>query len=224
MGLHALRARWWQVLGAPALAASLVASAVSIAVAARDPRYSLFGYVALVPLFAAIRLLKPAGALACGALWGGHLYFGLVLSDAGRITSPVPGLLFVFIPALYAGVASAFTGRFGFRPLLLALGWIGPELLLHRFASTSGLPTQATAWSSLFGTCSRIFGWLAVVVLVVYVNAKLVAVLGNWGIESRQTVRAPRTAAGCVLFTASAACPQSVSLHAQAPRAPPLAG
>jgi len=147
MGLHALRARWWQVLGAPALAASLVASAVSIAVAARDPRYSLFGYVALVPLFAAIRLLKPAGALACGALWGGHLYFGLVLSDAGRITSPVPGLLFVFIPALYAGVASAFTGRFGFRPLLLArLDWTravaAPLREYQRAADTSNRMEQ----------------------------------------------------------------------------------
>lgn len=224
MGLHGNSTRWWRLLGAPALAASLVVSAVSIAIAARDPRYSVVSCVALVPLFAAIRLLKPAGALAGGALWGGYLYFGLVLPDAGRITSPVPGFLFLLLPALYAGVASALTGRFGFQPLLLALGWLGPELLLHRLASAGGLPAQAAAWSGLLGACGRIFGWLTTVALIVYVNAKLVAVLGSLRGASRQRVRTWRARAHDVVFAPGVVRPRWKSLHPASPRAPPLEG
>lgn len=198
-----------------------MASAYLIAMAVKDSHCGLFGCVALVPLFAAIRLLKPAGALVCGALWGACFCCGLALPDAGRMARPATALLFVLVPALYAGGAAVLTGRFGFQPLLLALGWLGPDYLLHHLASAGGLPLHAMTWGGPLGACSRVFGWLAVVVLVVYVNAKLVAVLGHLPDASRRGVRARRAEARCDAFAPSVARPLSATLSPGAPRAPP---
>ena len=212
----------WQLFGAPALVASLVVSALLVVVAIRDPRYDVLECIALVPLLAAIRLLRPLGALVCGALWGAQLHFGLLQPNFGFATTPVQTLLFVLIPALYAGIASALTGRFGFQPLLLALGWLGPECLLRLLPGEGGLLARGVTSSSALSVGSRFFGWLVFVILIVYVNAKLVAVLGQLRFAPHRGERVRRSAVSCVATSSSTARPQSVRLHPASPRAPPL--
>ena len=130
----------WCTVKAGILLLSLIASAGLLSVAIGSPNHSWLAWLTLLPLLAAIRLLSPAKALLCGALWGSSLFLFL----ASGIEPVIPVTLRSFallsiVPAAYALVGAGVTRRFGFNPLILGFAWSGVELALIPLGLAGGL-------------------------------------------------------------------------------------
>jgi apolipoprotein N-acyltransferase len=214
------RFSWW----APLLLGSLMASALLVGGEAHHPAGWLLEGIALVPLFAAIRLLRRGGAAFCGALWGFYLCLALALQCGGAPQrDDVFWLALVGMPALYAYGASALTERFGFQPLLLAVAWLAPEFVFHLISGRNGIVAQATTPDHPLSTIVQLLGWLILAGLIAYVNAKLAAALGRARVAARARIvtagEKPRIPAPAAIRPTSFAH----LVFGTAPRAPPLA-
>jgi hypothetical protein len=160
-----------------------VASAVLVVMGLRDRDLGAARLVCLLPLFLVVRMLRPLAGLFCGALWGSYIYLGLVLHGTGGAATAWPPL--VLLPALYVGVAAWFTARFGFRPLLLAAGWLAAEWGLHIATGEDGFVAVARRHSGLLGFVAEQLGWLGLSLFIAWINAGLAALPGRFGPGAR---------------------------------------
>jgi len=148
----------------------LLASAFILALASRPGANHLLGFVALIPLFAAIQSARPWVAFRRGLAWGA--FTAVLLSSLGSHTlSP---LSLIALPPLVAGYAAAgawLSRKIGFSPFVLGVAWIGVEFALSFLGMQLGLlpASQSDGWfMHHFG---RALGYVAVGALVAYVNA-----------------------------------------------------
>ena len=162
------------------LGAALAFSAYLMAVAIRSSEGWWLGWVTLLPLLLAIRLLPPLRALIAGSFWGVCFY---VLSLIGGEPAFAPGLrsfaLLGAIPGLYAGLGSIITRRAGFSPYLLALGWIGVEFALQPLALHNGLLAGTQGDGLLVRVVGNLTGYFLVAFLVAYVSAALLSAISE---------------------------------------------
>ena len=206
-----------------ALTIALVGGAYLTATAVGSPTHAWMGWLSLLPLFVAIRVLRPLRASACGALWGGCLFAFCVASGRTAVSANLASLaLLTAIPAIYTLLGAGLTRWMGFSPFVLGVGWMGVELALAPLGLHSGLLAGTQDHTALMNYIGRALGYVLVAFLVAYVNAALVAVL------ARVRLRLPRpfritTSGNGVLFLRSQiiGCLSLVSLQPSHPRAPP---
>jgi len=148
--------------------------------------HAWFGWAALLPLFIAIRILGPRGAMACGGLWGACVYLfstllpTLMSGIAGATTSPTPSviqpgllslLLLAAAPAIYAWLAAHYTRWYTFDPLGLGVGWAGVEFALMPLGLHNGLVGQTIEGGVLFDVVGRFLGYVLVALIVAFTAA-----------------------------------------------------
>lgn len=161
-----------------ALAISLTGSAYVMAVALAKPEWRWLGWVTLLPLLLSLRLLLPSTAFVAGGFWGLCVGFFLEFESVASGTPWLGNFLAqCFIPAFYCSLGSYVTRRVGFSPLLLALGWVGVELLLDPLTGQRGLLTGTQEDGIVIRTVGHVAGWTVVAFLLAYVNASLVEIL-----------------------------------------------
>ena len=209
-----------------ALIGAVLGSAYLTAVTSRTSVYPSAGFLALLPLFAAVRVLSPWRALGLGALWGAALFvFGTYPLGGSRLFSPTLGHLCVLSLAVgaYAFVGAALTRWIGFSPFVLGVGWMGVELALAPVGLHNGLLSATQGDTALMDYIGRALGYVLVAFLVAYINAALVAVF------ARVRLRLPRpfritTSGNGVLFLRSqiVGCLSLVTLQPSHARAPPF--
>ncbi len=207
-----------------ALAVALVGSAYLTATAVGSPTHAWMGWLSLLPLFVAIRVLRPLRASACGALWGGCLFAFCVAADRTAVSANLASLaLLTAIPAIYTFLGAWLTRWMGFSPFVLGVGWMGVELALAPLGLHSGLLAGTQDHTALMDYIGRALGYVLVAFLVAYVNAALVAVF------ARVRLRLPRpfritTSGNGVLFLRSQIIGglSLVALQPSRPRAPPF--
>jgi len=161
-----------------ALCAALVISAFVMALAVGSPTAPWLGWVALVPLFFATRVLTPVRAALAGSLWGVTLALSAaVRGDTGFASTPQSVALLAAIPGLYAGLGALLTRQIGFSPLLLALGWIGVEFSLQPLGIRNGLLVGTLGNGLFVRTLGHLAGYVLLAFLVAYVNASVLEVV-----------------------------------------------
>jgi apolipoprotein N-acyltransferase len=202
----------------------IVLSAYLTAAAVGSPTHAWVGWLSLLPVFFAIRLLRPLRALICGAVWGASLYVFCVAG--GRTGVPATASSFVLlagIPALYTYAASALTRWIGFSPFVLGVGWMGVELALAPLGLHSGLLSGSQDQTVLMDYIGRALGYVLVGFLVAYVNALLVEVFGRACLRLPRPFLIKRSGNG-ILFLRSQidGCLTLVTLQPSNPRAPPM--
>lgn len=117
---------------AVALAVSLAFSASLTAVALRGPDHRGLAWISFLPLFAAVRWLRPPLAATAGGLWGACLYLSCTAGPTPAIDASLLSLaLLTAVPAVYTGLAARPAWAIGFNLLLLALGWTLLEAALR---------------------------------------------------------------------------------------------
>ena len=207
-----------------ALAASLVLSACLTAAALRSRDCSWVAWLSLLPLFWAVRSLRPTAAALCGAFWGAWLYLCSTAGPAPPVAStPLALGLLTAVPAIYAGLCSRLTRRIGFNPLMLALGWILVEMALKPLGLDQGLLASTQSDATHVPWISRLLGSVFVAALVVCANASLVGILSGARLSfpaSRSLGGSPNAGARAL---AQVVLPiQSWTLRQAQPRAPPI--
>ncbi len=159
-----------------ALALSLVASAYLMARGMTAPAYSWLAWVALLPLFVAIRNCRPLEGLLAGGIWGFLLYtFGAAAADSNMAQGWLSLTLLTAIPAIYAYLGARLTRWIGFNPLVLGVGWMGVVLALEPLGVLAG--TQGGG--SLLHWLGGALGYVLAAFLVAFVSAALVSVLST---------------------------------------------
>jgi len=207
-----------------ALTIALVGSAYLTATAVGSHTHAWMGWLSLLPLFVAIRVLRPLRALACGALWGGCVFAFCVAAGRTAVSANLASLaLLTAIPAIYTFLGAWLTRWMGFSPFVLGVGWMGVEFALAPLGLHSGLLAGTQDHTALMDYIGRALGYVLVAFLVAYVNAALVAVF------ARVRLRLPRpfritTSANGVLFLRSQIIGglSLVTLQPSHPRAPPF--
>jgi len=201
----------------------IVLSAYLTAAAVGSPTHAWVGWLSLLPLFFAIRLLRPLRASACGALWGASHF---VFCIAGNHTAVAANLwsfaLLTGIPALYTFLGAWLTRWIGFSPFVLGVGWMGVELALAPLGLHYGLLSATQGDTALMHYVGRALGYVLVGFLVAYVNAALVAVLGRVRLSFPRFV--PATASlDCrrSLISQVFGCLSLFAIQPSHPRAPP---
>lgn len=170
----------WRILKALALTASFVASAYLMSVAIARPQYWWLGWITLLPLFQAMRVLCPVRAMACGVLWGTAVYgFGTTVTQTGIVRGVDSLLLLSLIPGVYAYAGACLTQRIGFVPFMLALGWVGVEFALCPLGLRQGLLAGTQGDAVMFRTVGSAAGYVVVAFVVAYINAALLSVLSG---------------------------------------------
>ena len=159
------------------LGCALGGSAILMATSIGSPNGWL-GWVALLPLFFAIRVLSPLPAILSGSFWGICFFIASWLAGhAGMSPSIGSFLLLLTIPGLYAGLCSRITRRVGFSPLMLGLGWVAVEFALSPLSLQRGLLAATVGDVALLGLVGNLAGYVLVAFVVAYVTASLLSVL-----------------------------------------------
>lgn len=166
-------------INAALIAASLAGSAAVMAFALASPSRSWLGWVTLLPVFYAIRVLSPARALAAGGFWGACLFAFAARLNAEFDPSWSSAALLTAVPALYAAGGAFLTRRAGFSPYLLALGWMGVELALSPVGLHQGLLAGTQGDSPILHLVGSFTGYAVLGFVVAYVNALLFTVLAQ---------------------------------------------
>ncbi len=210
-----------------ALALSLVASALLVILSLASPdhvwlRWSAFG--GLLPLFVAIRVLRPGRATLCGALWGLSLY---VFSAAVFNTSVSTGFfsigLLTAIPAIYAYLAAKLTRWIGFSPLVLGVSWMGVELAFEPLGLHTGLLAGTQADGTLIHWLGGALGYVLVAFVVALINAALVSALARVRVPIATPCYPVRsTESGTLLVPQTYSCFPLLVIPPSQPRAPPI--
>ncbi len=166
---------WAKAIG---LGLALALSAQLMGVAIQAPTAWWLGWVTLLPLMLAIRVLRPTDALLAGSFWG-ICFYAVSLSAERSFIAPSSGvaLLLATIPGLYAFLGAVITRRIGFSPLLLGVGWVGVEFALHPLALENGLLAGTLGDGALIRVFGNLAGYVLVAFLVAYVTASLLSVL-----------------------------------------------
>lgn len=206
-----------------ALAGSLAGSAYLTATAVGSSTHAWMGWLSLLPLFVAIRVLRPLRASACGALWGGCLFAFCVAASRTAVAANLASLAFLTaIPAIYTFLGAWLTRWVGFSPFVLGVGWMGVELALAPLGLHSGLLAGTQDHTALMDYIGRALGYVVVAFLVAYVNAALVAVLARVRLSVPRFI--PTTASpdcGRSLISQIFGCLSLFAFQPSHPRAPP---
>jgi len=138
------------------------------------------GWVALIPLFVAIRVCTPGVSAMCGSLWGLSLFIFGSLGGQAPISFELSSvLLLLFAPGAYSYVGSYLNRSIGFSPYLLGLGWIAVEFALRPLGLRHGLLAGAVGDGFALRMLGSFAGYVLVAFLVAYVNAAILAVLAK---------------------------------------------
>ncbi len=171
----------WGRVKALTLIASLILSAFLLAVALASPEHSWFRWITLLPLLAAIRMLSPGKATACGALWGGSFFlFSAFAVETGLV--PTIGALvpLTAIPAVYAGLGAWVARRLDFSPLFLALTWVGAGLALDLTGLRPSLLTSAQGGGAHVQLVEVLLKSVFVGFVIAYANGLAVSALSTF--------------------------------------------
>ncbi len=214
-----------------ALAGSLVPSAALTAVALRAPEHHWLAWVSFLPLFVAVRWLRPATAALAGGLWGACLYLFCTAGPTPAVEAMAPAIdpaaaavgpsawllaLLIVIPAVYVGLAARPARAIGFKLLTLALGWTLVEAVvgLHNpSGQRDGLLTGSQGEGPHLHWLARLLGYVCTAFLVACANASLVGILSG----ARLSFPAYRSLAG-----SPNPAIQSCTLRQAQARAPPI--
>jgi len=210
-------------------------------VALLAPEHHWLGWISFLPLFVAVRWLRPATAALAGGVWGASLYLFTTALPTPAVEAIAPAIdltvlaispsawllaLLTVIPAVYVGLAARPARAIGFKLLTLALGWTLIEVVLHLYhpsAPQEGLLTASQGESPQLHWLARLLGYVATAFLVACANASLVGFVS----AARLSFPACRSLAG--LPNAGARLPsqvvraiQSWTLRQAYPRGPPI--
>ena len=212
---------------ATALALSLIVSAALVALSLASPehawlRWSAFG--GLLPLFVAIRVLRPGHAMLCGALWGLSLYVFCVAAFDTGVSDALSSLaLLTAIPAIYAYLAAKLTRWIGFSPFVLGVSWMGVELAFQPLGLHTGLLASTQADGTLIHWVGGALGYVLVAFVVAYVNAALLSALHAGRLKlPRPAYRSISTHCGTLLVPQTFSCFPLFTIRPSQPRAPPI--
>jgi len=206
-----------------ALIAWLLVSAYLTASGLAGMHRSEVGWISLLPLFFAIRWLRPFPAGLCGGLWGISL-FGLstTLLATGITPSITSALLLATAPCLYAYLGARYTRWNGFDPLALGVGWIAVEVAVLPLGLGRGLLSGSLTDDALFSIVGHLFGYVFVGFIVAYISALIVTALTDLRIR---VPSARRILAACERVTRltpqTFGCLTAFTLRPSRPRAPP---
>jgi len=176
--LTATNGRIRQIGSALALPGALILSALGMASAISSPEHWWLGWITLLPMFHAIRVLTPSRAALCGGVWGASVFsFCLGAFDTTVSLTAQSFVVMSAVPALYAFLGARLTARVGFSPYLLALGWMGVEFALAPVGLRHGLVASTQDGGLLLGAFGSFTGYVLIAFLVAYVNATLLSAL-----------------------------------------------
>ena len=208
------------------LALALMLSAYLMAVAVGSAEHPWLAWTSLIPLFFAIRWLRPLIALGCGVLWGAG-FFGF---STTVVSTEVPATwaalaLLTLVPAIYAYLGALASRRLGFNPLVLGVAWMGVELALHPLGLRAGLLGGVQAHTPFLERVASVLGYVLAAFLIALVNASLVSVLSAARL-SNPAYRYPTRASdrGANLSSQTFFRFPRFALHPLRPRAPPFPG
>ncbi len=207
------------------LCVALGVSAFVMASSAQLPGARWLSWIALLPLFVAIKTLVPSRAFLSGAFWGLCLYIFSSVGSTPIITQSWLNLVLVtLIPGAYALGGSVVTRRAGFSPLLLGLGWLGVEIAMSPLSPNYGLLASMQIGGALaLRAVGLIAGWFVVAFLIAYVNASLLEMLTEVCVS-----RVPLRTAGLAGRLDNRVLPVQAEVRANAqfspakPRGPPV--
>ena len=231
-----------------ALAGALIFSAYLTAAALRSPDHHWLAWISFLPLFVAVRWLRPATAALVGGLWGACLYvfltagptpvveaMALAMDPTAAAITPSASLLalLIVVPAVYVGLA-ARPARCGtgilpvssaIKLLTLALGWTLVEAVLHFHhpsALREGLLSGSQGEATQLHWLARLFGYVCTAFVVACVNASLIGILSNarLGLPAGRSLAEPPNAGVCPA-SQTTLCFQLLALSQTCPRAPP---
>ena len=158
--------------------------------AIRSTNVSWLGWFALLPLFFAIRMWRPAAALLGGALWGSTLWLCLSTGSGEAIEqAPASLALLIIVPALYACLGSWVTRWSAYSPLVLGVGWLAVELALHPLGLRHGLLATTQDGSGWATYLAPLLGYAMVSFLVALVTASFVSALSAVRLPVRRPAR-----------------------------------
>ena len=161
-----------------ALAVSLALSGCLVAVSVGAPGYTWLAWISLVPIFLAIRILRPPQALLAGSLWG----ISFFTFATGGLVPGVPATalslaLLAGVPACYVLLGSLLTRWIGYSPFVVGVGWIGLEFALKPLGLHHGLLAGTQGGGALVYQVGGLLGYIFVAFLVAYANALLFAII-----------------------------------------------
>lgn len=221
-GLGPARVKVRAGVKAGGLAALLAAGAVAVGASIGLAGWGWLCWVGLLPVFLAIRIMRPGLALLGGGLWGGSLFVTLAfLGDGIPLTLRSLGLM-VVIPALYCGSSVCVTRRIGFNPLVLGLGWVGVELALGWLGLCRGLLTGAGSQGPVTAVAGRVLGYACAAFLIAYLSALIVSLAADLRLPASGPRDVAAGADGRAVFLLDdwAWCPVPI-IRLMQPRAPP---
>lgn len=155
----------------------LALSAIFMALAAQAPQYSWLGWVSLLPLLQAARVLSPVCAFGAGFFWGASFLAASLALGAQIEFNVGSAAILTLCPALYGCLGAWLTRRVGFSPYLLALGWVGVELCLRPVGLHHGLLAGTQGDGMLIRVAGNFAGYFLVAFIVAYINASLLSVI-----------------------------------------------
>lgn len=163
---------------AAALGVLLVVSGYAMATATASPGYAWVGWLALLPLFLAIRACRPLGAALSGVVWG-LAFYACSAGGTGPGIEPSVGsfALLAGLPALYALLTALLARWIGFSPLVLGVAWMGVELALEPLGIRFGLLGATQGDTTLMHWVGGALGYVLVAFVVAYVSAALLSVV-----------------------------------------------
>lgn len=207
-----------------ALILSLAVGAFLMALSLGTSGYSWLGWLTLLPLFIAIRALRPWHAMLCGALWGFCLYFSGVAVFETNISVGLGSLaLLTVIPAAYTCGASWVTRRIGFSPFVLGVSWMGVELALRPLGLHHGLLAATQGESTLVSWLGGALGYVLVAFVVALGNAALLLLLTRVPVGVASARYLPGSSKGGTrLVPQTFSCFPLFAIPVSRPRAPPF--
>ncbi len=186
--------------------------------------HSLLAWVALLPLFAAIRMSRPVRAMLCGALWGFCLYvFAAVPVGTGFAEGILSLALLTAIPAIYAYLGARLTRWIGFNPLVLGVGWMGVTVAFELLGRHNELLPGVQGNGALVAWVGDALGYVLAAFLVAFLSAALVSVLSAVRVTSpRRLYPTESDDDGTRLVPQTFSCFPLFSIPFSFSRAPPI--
>ena len=130
-------------------------------------QHPVIGLLGLLPLIHVCQVSTPERALVAGGVWGAALYVFSALFGQSLVERGVGSIvLLTLVPATDACFGAWVTRRVGFKPFVLALGWLLVELALRPVVLGQGLLAGTQSHTLLVSIGSVLgYGWVAFAVV-----------------------------------------------------------